>query len=120
MALKDGRVDKISLEDWDAVSGERCTSLFYCIKTVLSYIQEQGGGSIVNIGSMVSCGGNLGLTAYACAKAGVDTLAQYTALQYGKQSIRHEGSRSRLFGAFEMGDGEDDAEQVMSRNWKPI
>lgn len=102
------------------MSGERCTSLFYCIKTVLSYIQEQGGGSIVNIGSMVSCGGNLGLTAYACAKAGVDTLAQYTALQYGKQSIRHEGSRSRLFGAFEMGDGEDDAEQVMSRNWKPI
>ena len=49
---------------------------------------ENGGGSIVNIGSMASCGGDLGSTAYACAKAGVDILTQYTAQQYGKQGIR--------------------------------
>ena len=51
-------------------------------------MQEQGAGSIINIGSMASCGGDLGSTAYACAKAGVDMLTQYTALQYGKQNIR--------------------------------
>lgn len=88
MALKDGRVDEISLEDWDAVFASDVRSTFYCIKTVLPYMQEQGGGSIVNIGSMASCGGDLGSTAYACAKAGVDMLTQYTALQYGKQNIR--------------------------------
>ena len=43
---------------------------------------------VINIGSMASCGGDLGSTAYACAKAGVDMLTQYTALQYGKQNIR--------------------------------
>ena len=37
---------------------------------------------------MASCGGDLGSTAYACAKAGVDMLTQSTALQYGKQNIR--------------------------------
>ena len=47
-----------------------------------------GYGKIINIGSMASCGGDLGSTAYACAKAGVDMLTQYTALQYGKQNIR--------------------------------
>lgn len=88
MALKDGRVDEISLEDWDAVFASDVRSTFYCIKTVLPYMQEQNGGSIINIGSMASCGGDLGSTAYACAKAGVDMLTEYTALQYGKQNIR--------------------------------
>ena len=88
MALKDGRVDEISLEDWDAVFASDIRSTFYCIKTVLPYLQQNGGGSIVNIGSMASCGGDLGTTAYACAKAGVDMLTRYTALQYGKQNIR--------------------------------
>lgn len=88
MALKDGRVDEISLDDWDAVFASDIRSTFYCTKVVLPYLQENGGGSIINIGSMASCGGDLGTTAYACAKAGVDMLTQYTALQYGKQNIR--------------------------------
>lgn len=88
MALKDGRVDEISLEDWDAVFASDIRSTFYCIKAILPYMQENGGGSIVNIGSMASCGGDLGTTAYACAKAGVDMLTRYTALQYGKENIR--------------------------------
>ena len=37
---------------------------------------------------MASCGGDLGSTAYACAKAGVDMLTKSTALQYGKAGIR--------------------------------
>ena len=51
-------------------------------------MQKNGGGSIVNIGSMASCGGDLGATAYSCAKAGVDMLTSSVALQYGKENIR--------------------------------
>ena len=40
------------------------------------------------MGSMASIGGDLSSTAYACAKAGVDTLTGYVALQYGKENIR--------------------------------
>lgn len=88
MALKDGRVDEISLEDWDAVFASDVRSTFYCTKVALPYLQKNGAGSIINIGSMASCSGDLGSTAYACAKAGVEMLTKYTALQYGKQSIR--------------------------------
>lgn len=88
MALKDGRVDEIDLDDWDAIFASDIRSTFYCVKTVLPAMQQNGGGSIVNIGSMASCGGDLGSTAYACAKAGVDMLTKYTALQYGNQNIR--------------------------------
>ena len=88
VALKDGRVDELTLEMFDAIVQSDLRGTFYAIKCALPYLQENGGGSIVNIGSMASCGGDLGSTAYACAKAGVDMLTQSTALQYGKSNIR--------------------------------
>lgn len=88
VGLKDGRVDELTLEMWDAVFQSDMRGTFYATKCVLPYMQKNEGGSIINIGSMASCAGDLGSTAYACAKAGVDMLTQSTALQYGKQNIR--------------------------------
>ena len=89
VGLKDGRVDELTLEMWDNIFQSDVRGTFYATKCVLPYMQKnENGGSIINIGSMASCGGDLGSTAYACAKAGVDMLTQATALQYGKQKIR--------------------------------
>lgn len=89
VGLKDGRVDELTLEMWDNVLQSDLRGTFYTTKCVLPYMQKnEKGGSIINIGSMASCGGDLGSTAYACAKAGVDMLTKSTALQYGKQNIR--------------------------------
>ena len=88
VGLKDGRVDELTLEMWDAIFQSDIRGTFFATKCVLPYMEKIGGGSIINIGSMASCLGDLGSTAYACAKAGVDKLTQYTALQYGKQNIR--------------------------------
>ena len=89
VALKDGRVDELTLEMWDQIFQSDMRGTFYTTKCVIPYMQKnENGGSIINIGSMASCGGDLGSTAYACAKAGVDMLTKYTALQYGKQNIR--------------------------------
>ncbi|MGN1411973.1 MAG: SDR family NAD(P)-dependent oxidoreductase [Oscillospiraceae bacterium] len=88
VSLKDGRVDELTLEMWDNIFQSDLRGTFYATKCVLPYMQKSGKGSIINIGSMASCGGDLSSTAYACAKAGVDLLTQSTALQYGKQNIR--------------------------------
>ena len=89
VGLKDGRVDEITLEMWDAIFQSDIRGTFYATKCVLPYMQKnENGGSIINIGSMAACGGDLGSTAYTCAKAGVDMLTKSTALQYGKQKIR--------------------------------
>ena len=88
VALKDGRVDELTLDMWDAIFQSDMRGTFYAPKTILPYLEKNGGGSIINIGSMASCSGDLSSTAYACAKAGVDKLTQYTALQYGKKNIR--------------------------------
>lgn len=89
VGLKDGRVDELTLEMWDTVFQSDMRGTFYSTKCVIPYMEKnEDGGSIINIGSMASCSGDLSSTAYACAKAGVNTLTQYTALQYGKQNIR--------------------------------
>lgn len=88
VALKDGRVDELTLEMWDAIFQSDLRGTFYVTKCVLPHMRQNGGGSIINIGSMASCGGDLGSTAYASAKAGVDLLTQSVALQYGKENIR--------------------------------
>lgn len=89
VGLKDGRVDELTLEMWDKVFNSDLRGTFYMTKCVLPYMEKnENGGSIINIGSMASCGGDLGSTAYACAKAGVDMLTLSTAMQYGKQGVR--------------------------------
>ncbi len=88
VALKDGRVDELTIEMWDAIFQSDMRGTFYVTKRVLPHMIKAGGGSIINIGSMASCGGDLGSTAYASAKAGVDMLTKSVALQYGKQNIR--------------------------------
>lgn len=88
VALKDGRVDELTIEMWDAIFQSDMRGTFYVTKCVLPHMIKNGGGSVINIGSMASCGGDLGSTAYASAKAGVDMFTKSVALQYGKQNIR--------------------------------
>jgi len=88
VGLPDGRVDEVAIEMWDAIFASDLRGNFYITKCVLPHMQKNGGGSIINIGSMASCGGDLGATAYASAKAGVDMLTKSVALQYGKDNIR--------------------------------
>lgn len=89
VSLRDGRVDELTIEMWDAIFQSDMRGTFYVTKCVLPHMRKNPeGGSIVNIGSMASCSGDLGSTAYACAKAGVDMLTQSVALQYGKDNVR--------------------------------
>lgn len=87
VGLPDGSIEEVTLEMWDEIFKTDLRGTFIMIKTALPYL-KQNGGSIVDIGSMASCGGDLGATAYAAAKAGVDMLTQSIALQCGKQGIR--------------------------------
>lgn len=89
VSLPDGNVEELTLEMWDNIFQSDLRGTFYAIKMVIPYLREnEKGGAIINIGSMASCGGDIGATAYCCAKSGVDMLTRAVALQYGKENIR--------------------------------
>ena len=85
---RDGFLSKMEIEDWNKVIAINLTGTFNCGKAVLSYMYEQGKGTVVNLSSVVGVYGNIGQTNYAATKAGVIGLTLTWAKEFGKKGIR--------------------------------
>jgi len=83
-----GTVVDTKEEVWDRVLAVDLKSVFLCSKFVIPVMQKQGGGAIVNTGSMCSLHGFANLAAYTAAKAGVLLLTKQMAADYKKDNIR--------------------------------
>ena len=75
-------------EDWDLVVDTNLKGPFICSSIAARYMQECGGGAIVNIGSVSAHGIRSGPPAYAAAKAGLEGLTRNSAIELGPHGIR--------------------------------
>ncbi len=75
-----GRIDQVSLEGWNNVIGACLTGAFLCSRAAFAIMKEQGGGRILNIGSISAQRPREGSAPYAAAKFGVWGLTQATAI----------------------------------------
>ena len=75
-----GRIDELPLAAWNNVLGACLTGTFLCSRRAFGLMKEQGGGRILNIGSISAQRPREGSAAYAAAKFGVWGLTQATAL----------------------------------------
>jgi NAD(P)-dependent dehydrogenase (short-subunit alcohol dehydrogenase family) len=75
-----GRVDTITLEAWNNVIGAALTGAFLCSRAAFRIMKEQGGGRILNIGSISGQRPREGSAAYTSAKFGVWGLTNAVAL----------------------------------------
>ncbi|ERM81145.1 hypothetical protein P872_20420 [Rhodonellum psychrophilum GCM71 = DSM 17998] len=78
----------MSIEGWHKVIGVNLNSLFYGLKYQIQAMLKSGGGSIVNISSILGSVGFAGSAGYASAKHGVLGLTQTAAMEYSSQNIR--------------------------------
>ena len=85
---RDRTVRKLSFEDWDRVIAVNLTGVFNYTKLVVPHMIERGGGSIINISSVVAQTGAIGQSNYAAAKAGVVGLTRSCALELARYCIR--------------------------------
>jgi NAD(P)-dependent dehydrogenase (short-subunit alcohol dehydrogenase family) len=79
-AFDGGRLDLLSLEAWNRVVGSCLTGTFLCSRRAFAAMKNQGGGKILNIGSISAQRPREGSAAYVAAKFGVWGLTQATAL----------------------------------------
>ena len=84
----DGPIADITKEQWDLTIGVNLTGVFLSDKYAIIQMLKQGGGVIVNTGSVHSIVGQVGITAYCAAKGGVRLLSTTGALCYAKDNIR--------------------------------
>lgn len=84
----DTTLTDISLETWDRTFAITLRGQFLCARHAVSHMLDAGHGSIVNMSSGTSMGGDSVRIAYSAAKAGVNSLTRSIATMYGKQGIR--------------------------------
>lgn len=81
-------VAEYDITAWDKTIGINLSGVFYGMHYQIPAMLEHGGGSIVNIASILGQVGFATSSAYVAAKHGVVGLTKNAALEYSKQGIR--------------------------------
>jgi NAD(P)-dependent dehydrogenase (short-subunit alcohol dehydrogenase family) len=85
---KQNPVAQPSVEGWNQTIAINLSGVFFCMRYEIQAMSKNGGGSIVNMASILGQVGFAGAAAYVSAKHGVVGLTQTAALEYGKLGIR--------------------------------
>lgn len=80
-AFDGGPLEDISLEAWNRVIAANLTGPFLCTREAFRVMKGQGGGRIINIGSISAQRTRQNMTAYTATKFGIDGLTHSIALE---------------------------------------
>jgi NAD(P)-dependent dehydrogenase (short-subunit alcohol dehydrogenase family) len=88
IAGEQGLIADLSVETWERVIRVNLSGVFFGMKYQIPAMLKNGGGSIVNISSILGSVAFAGASAYTAAKHGLLGLTQTAALEYSLQNIR--------------------------------
>jgi 3-oxoacyl-[acyl-carrier protein] reductase len=84
---RDAMTRKMTEDQWDAVIDVNLKGVFNLTRLVGPHMEEQGGGSIINISSVVGEYGNIGQANYAATKAGLLGLTKTWAKEFARKGV---------------------------------
>lgn len=82
---RDGLVQKMSDDDWNAVIDVNLKGVFNVTRAVAPHMMEAGSGSIINMASVVALDGNIGQSNYAATKGGVVSMTKTWAKEFSRK-----------------------------------
>ena len=85
---KDARLQKMTIEQFDAVIDVNLRGVFHCAQAVTDSMVAAGRGVILNASSVVGIYGNFGQTNYAASKFGVIGFTKTWSRELGPKGIR--------------------------------
>lgn len=86
---EDGSILETGIEAWRKVQDVNLTSVYYCCKYAIPYMQEQGKGSIINTASFVAVmGAATSQISYSASKGGVLAMSRELGVEFARQGIR--------------------------------
>lgn len=85
----DGSILDTGIDAWRKVQEVNLTSVYYCCKYALPYMQRQGKGTIINTASFVAVvGAATSQISYSASKGGVLTMSRELGVEFARQGIR--------------------------------
>jgi 2-dehydro-3-deoxy-D-gluconate 5-dehydrogenase len=82
------QAQEFTLEEWRDVIDTNLTAAFVLSQAVYPHYLEQGGGKIINIGSIASVMANPFGVAYSPSKGGIVQLSRALAVAWGKDNVQ--------------------------------
>jgi 2-deoxy-D-gluconate 3-dehydrogenase len=79
---------ELALSEWRQVLDVNLTSAFLCARAAHPHLKRQGGGKVINIGSMLSLFGASFAPAYGASKGGVVQLTRSLAVAWAPDNIQ--------------------------------
>ena len=86
--VRRGQAHELSEADWDLVLGTNLKSVFLLTKLAYPFLKADGGGKVINIGSMTSIFGSGRVPAYSTSKGGIVQLTKSMAIPWAKDNIQ--------------------------------
>ena len=80
--------EEISSEIWDRIFDVNVKGIWQCCKGVMPAMRESGGGSIINISSVVAVAGQPGYLHYVATKGAVLSMTKGLAKECGQDNVR--------------------------------
>lgn len=84
----DGDVVNMEVKNWDYIFAVNLRGYMLCCKYAIPEMMKNNGGAVINTSSGDALTGGYDRTAYSASKAGILSLTQSVATQYGKDGIR--------------------------------
>ena len=81
-------IEDFPIEEFDAIVDVNLKGTWLCCRAVAPIMKEQGRGSVINIGSILSAVGLAERTAYCSSKAGVIGMTKTLALEWAPHGVR--------------------------------
>ena len=78
----------VEAQDFEHIVAVNLQSVFFTCQAVYPIMREQGGGKIINVGSVTSTDGLGGVSVYGATKAAVAQLTKTMALEWAKDNIQ--------------------------------
>ncbi len=83
-----GRIEEISIEEWDKLMSVNLKGVFLCCRAVLPQMRQQKSGKIINVASGTALSGPPGRIHYVASKAGVMGFSRTLAREVGDDNIQ--------------------------------
>jgi NAD(P)-dependent dehydrogenase (short-subunit alcohol dehydrogenase family) len=85
----DGSILVTGIDAWRTVQEVNLTSVYYCCKHAIPYMQRQGKGSIINTASFVALmGAATSQISYTASKGAVLSMSRELGVQFAREGIR--------------------------------
>lgn len=84
---RDAMTRKMTDEQWDMVLDVNLKGAFNLVRHIGPHMEKNGGGSIINISSVVGVFGNIGQANYSASKAGLIGLTMTWAKEFARKGV---------------------------------